>query len=362
MPSASAREAPNERNGAHSAAVAGRSLASLVLPMESNCLCSANVSRDRTGRLTKIEMRLSEHAECIGKGEARFQPRCPGCRGIGNAPMRGHRLAGPHRTCLGRRVVADREDEIERRGVGPGELGPALGAQATDVEVQLAQQVEGVGMDAALRLAARREGAKIPASVTVQDGLRHDRARRISCAEKEDVERFSVERSGHGLCRALVGIGCGGGARGLAGQSLQTAKLRVPVTTIVDQKRDQCPHSVDIGAIDDRTTVSRAPDQSRARQNAEMARERIVRTADGLRNDASRQAAWLTTHQEPKYLEPGRLTEGSESRQCVRGRYLVTARHRTDVPDHRQRAFSHQPRPHDNRPLIMVAHFEMSRH
>ena len=49
-----------------------------------------------------------------------------GCR-VGDSPMRGDRLTGPHRTLLGGSLVADREDKIEARAVARGELVPALG-------------------------------------------------------------------------------------------------------------------------------------------------------------------------------------------------------------------------------------------
>ena len=55
--------------------------------------------------------------------------------GIGNAPMRGHRLAGPHRADFLRRVVADREDEIELGRPGLSKLLPALAAQAVRGEM-----------------------------------------------------------------------------------------------------------------------------------------------------------------------------------------------------------------------------------
>jgi hypothetical protein len=51
-------------------------------------------------------------------------------RRIGDSPMRGDRLARPHRTLLGCRLVANREDEIDARVVGGGELVPALGSKA----------------------------------------------------------------------------------------------------------------------------------------------------------------------------------------------------------------------------------------
>ena len=108
VPSASASRRRRERHAAES----------LVFPMALSCVCSVSLSSERSGRLTKIEMRFDEHAEGIREGEPHLAPRCRSRRPDRNAPMRGHRLARPERAGLAGRVVADREDEIERRRAG----------------------------------------------------------------------------------------------------------------------------------------------------------------------------------------------------------------------------------------------------
>ena len=60
-----------------------------------------------------------------------------------------------------RGVVADGENDIELRGVGPAEFGPALRAQPAHVEMQLSQQIKRVWMDLAFRLASCRECPEI---------------------------------------------------------------------------------------------------------------------------------------------------------------------------------------------------------
>ena len=107
-----------QRRFAHSAAVAGVLPAPFVLPIESSCFCSASLSSDRIGRLTKTEMRLLSIRIRVGKGETDFGLVAGRSSGIGNAPMRRHRLARPHRTRLRRRIVADREHEIELGRIG----------------------------------------------------------------------------------------------------------------------------------------------------------------------------------------------------------------------------------------------------
>ena len=81
------------------------------------------------GRLTKSLMRFSRRRRRRRKA-ARSRLACPStAAGSGNAPMRRHRLARPDRTDFAGGVVADGEDEIQRRRAGCGELVPALGAQ-----------------------------------------------------------------------------------------------------------------------------------------------------------------------------------------------------------------------------------------
>src|SRR6516165_7596322 len=107
---------------------------------------------------------------------------------IGNAPMRGHRLAWPHRTNFARRVVADSEGKIERRRAGLGELVPRLRTKARRVIAEARQELSRVRVHSALRLAARAVGTELTGAELVQDGLGHDRARRVAGAAKQDVE------------------------------------------------------------------------------------------------------------------------------------------------------------------------------
>src|SRR3546814_5268344 len=62
-----------------------------------------------------------------------------GC-GVRNAPVRRHRLPRPDRAHLVRRIVADGKDEIEHRRIRPGELLPAFGAKAGDIEVERSEE------------------------------------------------------------------------------------------------------------------------------------------------------------------------------------------------------------------------------
>jgi hypothetical protein len=76
--------------------------------------------------------------------------------------MSGHRLPRLDRAHFRCGIVAKRKYEIECRRFRARELRP-VGAQAGYVIVQLAQQIERIGMDAAL-MASSREGAAITRS------------------------------------------------------------------------------------------------------------------------------------------------------------------------------------------------------
>src|SRR5215468_9961544 len=61
--------------------------------------------------------------------------------GIGDAPMRGHRIAGPHRAQFARRLVANRDHKIHYRGAGPAEFIPAFTAQPVCWQIELFQRL-----------------------------------------------------------------------------------------------------------------------------------------------------------------------------------------------------------------------------
>src|SRR5260370_40425309 len=107
---------------------------------------------------------------------------------MGNAPMRGHGRPGPAGTDFARRVVADGEGKIERRRARLGELIPRLRTKARCVIAETLQELDRVRVHFALRLAARTVGAEFAGAELVQDGLSHERARRASGAEKQNVE------------------------------------------------------------------------------------------------------------------------------------------------------------------------------
>src|SRR5262249_56673549 len=110
--------------------------------------------------------------------------------GVGTPPGRGKGRGGPTRTAFARRVVADGEGKIERRRAGLGELVPRLRTKARRVVAEARQELHGVRVHSALRLAARTVGMEFTGAELVQDGLGHDRARRVAGAQEQNVERM----------------------------------------------------------------------------------------------------------------------------------------------------------------------------
>ena len=117
---------------------------------------------------------LEEHPVSILEGERDFAGCALGLGRIGHAPMRGHRLAWPNGTCFARRVVADGENEIERRCAGLGELAPRLRAKAGRVIAEALQELDSVPDALGPWAGSRHCRRGISRALPVQDRLRND--------------------------------------------------------------------------------------------------------------------------------------------------------------------------------------------
>src|SRR5664279_535454 len=78
-----------------------------------------------------MKMPIVQHAESVCKREPPLGFVPFGHRRVGHAPVRGHRLARPHRARFRGGVVTDGKDEIELRLVWSRKLQPASWAEAT---------------------------------------------------------------------------------------------------------------------------------------------------------------------------------------------------------------------------------------
>jgi hypothetical protein len=84
-------------------------------------------------------------------------------------------------------------------GAAPGlELVPGPRAKLRDIEVRLAQYRESRGIDGPARLAAGVEAMELAGTEAVQNASPHDRSRRVSGAEEENVERRVAAHELHG--------------------------------------------------------------------------------------------------------------------------------------------------------------------
>src|ERR1700731_3844665 len=125
-------------------------------------------------------------------------------------------------------------------------------------------------MDATPRMASSGEGAEFPPPLPVQNGLGHDRAGRISGAEKQDIERRVVGRLGHGLFPAWLTLRRWWATVRAPQQAEEIANVGMAVAAVLDQECNQRAHPFHIGAINDRAAVACAAHQARSGQDAEM--------------------------------------------------------------------------------------------
>src|SRR5262249_26265775 len=138
---------------------------------------------------------LKQHSVSIRKSNGNLGRRPFGFCWIRKSPMRGHRLARPYRTGFARRAVADGKDEVERRCARLSELVPGLRTKPRCVIAETLQQLDRVRVHSALRLTTGTVGTEFTCPDLVQDGLGHDRARRVARAQKQDVEGIGHARS-----------------------------------------------------------------------------------------------------------------------------------------------------------------------
>ncbi|RWV78786.1 hypothetical protein GW17_00060189 [Ensete ventricosum] len=87
------------------------------------------------------------------------------------------------------------------------------------------------------------------------------------------------------------------------------AEFSAAAAAIFDEIKRHRAQPRELGAIDHRSALPRAPHEPGARQNVEMGRQRILRHAELLCQFALRQAVRLMPHKQPEGIEPGRLRQ-----------------------------------------------------
>jgi hypothetical protein len=109
--------------------------------------------------------------------------------------MRRHGLTRPQRTDLIRCVIADREDEIKRRGIRLRELIPGFAPEVLSAQTGVLDLAEGLWPHRTGRVTSGSVGGEGRQPFPVHDCLGHYRARRISCAEEQDVVTWHCSNS-----------------------------------------------------------------------------------------------------------------------------------------------------------------------
>ncbi len=104
-----------------------------------------------------------------------------------DAPVGDERIARPFRERLAGRDVAQRDDEVHARRAAEAELLQALGVRARDGHVMPRQELDGVGVERSVRIAAGAEGAEASGGDGVENHLRHDAERGVVFAYEQNV-------------------------------------------------------------------------------------------------------------------------------------------------------------------------------
>src|SRR5262249_24822843 len=128
---------------------------------------------------------------------------------------------------MGQTSFAACEHEVELRRIGFRELTPRFRAQARDVVMHLAQQIERERIDRAGRLAAGAIGAKFSSPFSISLG--YDRARRVASAEQQYVQGFDGALGLHEVSSSFVAC------------SLRSCGLVEQYSVTIDRNSDSSP-------------------------------------------------------------------------------------------------------------------------
>ena len=111
-------------------------------------------------------------------------------------------------------------------------------------------------------------------------------------------------------------------AAGLKAIDDRLANFRPAAAAIPQQEDRNVAEFGEVGAVDDRAAVPLGGHQTRARQDRQMRRERVLRYLQQARELASRKAVGLVPDQRPERLQPGRLRQGGEGENSFFGFHI----------------------------------------
>ena len=123
-----------------------------------------------------------QHQKSLSKSSLFLFVRPCNSRRIFHAPMRGDGLPRPNGTNFIRRVVTHGKDEVHFWRVWFSELIPTLAAVTCSSKSHRSQLFQRKRIHRGRRMTTRAIRMKIRPPFVVEDRLRHDGARRISCA------------------------------------------------------------------------------------------------------------------------------------------------------------------------------------
>ena len=108
--------------------------------------------------------------------------------GVGNSPVRGHRMSRPNGAGFFRSIVANREDEVHFGSSGLREFVPTLTAQPGGGYVSQLELLDRFRTNRARGMASRAVGDEDRLSFVVEDRFGHDGTGGVTGAQKKNVE------------------------------------------------------------------------------------------------------------------------------------------------------------------------------
>ena len=253
-------------------------------------------AEDFEGQLDEGHDPAAQGSVGLGKDKRLFGIGSRGLHRVGQAPMAGDRLARPGRAFLGRRRVADGEDEIHHDRARLLELRDVLGPQAGRVMAVALQDFQREGVQLGVGARSGGEGLELALAQIAQQCLGKDRAGRVARADEKHVE------IGVGDIRVHLG-----GV--LWGREQGGKKIGPGATHIEGEVADQSFGRVEIDGVVERPADPRDLHEARGRQVCQMVRQRVLLQPERLGDLGRPHALRRKAHQETKDRHPTGMAE-----------------------------------------------------